>query len=68
MHYQLHSCTGLANDVGGVENHIALAITAPCLSLALDAVLFDDCALAYWRQLKLADGICNWLFVSLIPQ
>lgn len=23
--------TGLANDVGGVENHIALAITIPCV-------------------------------------
>lgn len=23
--------TGLANDVGGVENHIALAITVPCV-------------------------------------
>lgn len=27
--------TGLANDVGGVENHIALAITVPCLPPSL---------------------------------
>lgn len=77
VHIYIHICelmyalpvaflhTGLANDVGGVENHIALAITVPCVPPTLlphmfGAVLFDDCAQAYWR------GSLNWRSASVI--
>lgn len=40
--------TGLANDVGGVENHIALAITVPCVS---PSACFPTCLVLFYSMI-----------------
>lgn len=75
MHYQLHSCT---QDWQMMWVELKIISHWPLRFLAfppLPASPHVWCCFIRWlrtgllaRQLKLAVGICNWLFVSLIPQ